>query len=82
MTMPVHRAESTCAIHGYEPLNGTEFKVCGECHHAFKTEADLLYEHNKLIAEIAVTEQNRDLLRNMTPDPRRVYACPLCTHDF
>jgi hypothetical protein len=61
------------AHHRDEPDLPGDYRSCGECGHVYRTEADLLAEHNDLAAEIDLTSATSGA---------EVYTCPLCAHDF
>jgi hypothetical protein len=77
-----------CAIHGYEPLPETYFRVCGECGHCFTTAEELIDADRKLRDEIAAFEAAHPWPGiEPTPmvyheDAEDITICPLCTHDF
>lgn len=64
-----------CAIHNRsEPLRDGDFKVCGECFHVWRTRAGFMLDVTR--------EYGTDPTWDVPTDPAKVYACPLCTHDF
>lgn len=59
-----------CYAHNVdEPVTAGTFRVCGECRHAFQTQADLVAADQKSLGEEA-------------RDPSAIYSCPVCAHDF
>jgi hypothetical protein len=52
---------------------GDAFRVCFECHHAFLSAADLLAEHNKVLAGLGLEAET---------DVERVHCCPECSHNW
>ena len=77
-TPDVHGLED-CQAPGYhcywhdvdEP--GDAYRVCFECHHAYLSAADLLAEHNKVLASLGMEPET---------DVEQVFCCPCCTHNF
>lgn len=53
----------------HEPERRGDYRICGECGHIFRTEADLIAEDDKW-----------EMRPGKTGDT--IYMCPLCTHDF
>lgn len=70
-----HSMEPTdeCAIHGYEPIPPTYYRICPECWHVFVTSEELLKAHNEILAELLMSPET---------DVEQVFICPVCTHDF
>ena len=63
-----------CGVHGYEPINGTAYLICGECMHAFMTAEELIGADAAVRAELGiggVAERAEDIT-----------VCPHCTHSF
>lgn len=72
------------------------YRACGECLHVFATAEDLLREHNTMLRDISLhvfctpdpdgwMTVERGRFEREIPveaDPDRVWACPLCSHDF
>ena len=50
------------------------YRFCFECMHMFVTPAELLAEHNRVLAGLGIDRCDTD--------PDRVYCCPFCTHDW
>lgn len=69
-----------CFFHGTEPITKDTFRVCGECWHAWTAEA-LLADHNAILDEIDKEHGPGNAGAHLT-DPEKVFACPLCIHDF
>lgn len=75
-----------CWYHdAHEPIDGSEHEVCPECWHAFRTEAEILAAHNRIIDEM---NAYRGMLTGEdTPTPHETDAaqivhCPYCAHDL
>lgn len=54
-----------------EPMKG--YRWCPECWHMFATPAELLAEHNKVLASLGLPPET---------DVEQVHTCPHCVHDF
>jgi len=66
-------ADWGCFSHPDEaPPAPGDYRVCGECGHTFRTEAELIAEHKTYFTEAEWPAQ----------EGREIYACPVCTHDF
>jgi hypothetical protein len=76
----------SCGTH--EPLPDKWYRMCGECLHVFVTEAELVREHNALLAEIRQDVTNVGVPvppEGVPPDVttgKQVFCCPKCIHDF
>ena len=67
-----------CYIHNrMEPDMPSDFLACGECHHVWRTAAEMA-------ADIAARELSLadDGLMTTLPGPAEAVVCPLCTHDL
>jgi hypothetical protein len=69
-----------CYIHGVvEPDLPGDYKVCAECWHVWRTEAEFR-------VDVAAVYSDRTLwdgvVEPVPDDLSKVWACPLCTHDF
>lgn len=73
-----------CWSHGRsEPVDDDTYRVCGECFHAFQTEADLIREHNAELAEMRKRhsgEANAEI--SDATSGAEIWTCPHCIHDF
>lgn len=66
--------KSWCHAHANcEPLRRSDYQYCIECGHVFRTASELLRSHNEVLREM-------DLPRET--DPKQVFCCPHCVHDF
>lgn len=66
--------EAFCVIHGVMEPDG--FWACGECWHAWPTEADLTAD-----IEARYADEGIDLILGGF-NPQDYPTCPLCTHDW
>lgn len=69
------------------------YKVCFECGHVYRSEQDLVDEHNKVLAEM---DETVDVFSGYGDEPVRtdryvrtpvelgetIWTCPMCCHDF
>ncbi len=67
------------SCNAHEPLEPTYYRVCGECLHVFRTEADLLLLHNEILDELSVSAVTA--VKKVTSG-EQVFSCPKCIHDF
>jgi hypothetical protein len=65
-----------CAIHGYEPIPASYYRLCGECWHCFVTAAELVEADWDVRRSLPGGE---DAVRRQPDD---VWVCPHCSHDF
>lgn len=72
--------ELECAIHGFEPASSS-FRVCGECHHAYRSAEELVWRDFEVRVEVAKAfgEEWKSLEPCAVDD---IHVCPYCTHDF
>jgi hypothetical protein len=64
--------DSHCCWHDVdEPQGG--YRTCFECWHVYQTAAELLAEHNKVLASLGLPPET---------DVERVHCCPFCTHSW
>jgi hypothetical protein len=74
-----------CAMHDrHEPSLPGDYKVCGECLHVWRTEADFVRDalaEYELHAQASLKYYGKDI-GPYQGDPRQQPFCPLCTHDF
>jgi hypothetical protein len=47
--------------------------LCFECRHRYRAAAELLAEHNKVLASLGMPAET---------DVEQVHCCPACTHDW
>ncbi len=82
-----------CAWHNVdEPLGETDYLVCGECWHLYRTARDLRreyrrmmrgdWQHEWLLFKDLRTSAWRRMWRYLTVRADRIHFCPLCAHDF
>lgn len=62
-----------CWSHDIDEPDLPWYRACFECKHVYRTAAELLAEHNKVLAQYDVEPET---------DAADIYTCPLCTHDF
>lgn len=60
-----------------EPVEGSPYRICGECGHVYQTEAILLSAYWR---DRENPEHGRGYLTD--PLPAEVFFCPECLHDF
>lgn len=70
-----------CYIHGYEPVIGEPYILCGECHHCYRTADELVLYFWDLV-RLANGEQDMELPSGEPVKPDDILFCPLCLHDF
>lgn len=71
-----HRLEDTCGIHGVpEPLMSGDFKLCGECYHVWRTQAEFENDCRELAKSMSMGAMGSPV--DLDPP-----FCPLCSHDF
>lgn len=73
---PVFPNEIQCFHHGDEPLYPTDYRLCFECGHVYRTEDELVRAHLEILRSLDEPPQEPD------HHGETIYACPLCTHDF
>ena len=66
-------AETCWYHHRREPYTESDYRVCFECNHVFRSETELIVETNWL----RVHPDAPPVL-----DGSEVRSCPLCAHDF
>lgn len=87
--------DSWCYIHNQcEPLRKTDYKVCPECSHVFRTESELIRSHLLVMQTMSMDwpyEGQMDdhgrypKILTLQPGTLRgedIHACPHCVHDF
>lgn len=87
--------DSWCYIHNQcEPLRPTDYKVCGECFHTFRTEGELIRSHLLVLQAMGMDwpyEGEMDdrgkypKILTLQPGALRgddIHCCPHCVHDF
>lgn len=76
--------EDWCWSHGRsEPMGADIYRMCGECFHVFPTEAELIADHNRELAEMR--KRHSDEASAEMPDAtsgEEIWSCPHCIHDF
>lgn len=73
----IHRCLTHNADEAYFPK--TDYLVCGECFHVFRTEHELVSTTNAMLAEFARFE---GIVFDDYTSGDDVIACPHCAHDF
>lgn len=72
---------SFCRVHHQpEPIPQDCFLICFECKHVFRTDRDLVDEHNGTMAAFAEPGERWTPLTVDEVDD--VLSCPVCAHDF
>jgi len=72
-----------CFVHAaYEPDLPGDYRVCGECCHVYRTMWDLLLAELHFWRSGVMAGWVHPLEVPPFGDPDRIFACPLCTHDF
>jgi len=82
-----------CYIHNQcEPLRPTDYRVCGECFHVFRTEAELIRSHLLVLQSLGKHHYPHELddhgrlpkilTYKSTIKGIEIYTCPHCAHDF
>lgn len=81
-----HDVSSVCSgLHCWEhdvDEVGPGYIRCGECYHVWPTAAALLLAHNLLMARVYMASDHVPDKNWITTNPRVVYSCPGCSHDF
>lgn len=73
-----------CWSHGRsEPMDADSYRACGECSHVFQTEAELIADHNRELAEMRErhSDEANAEIRDVTSG-EEIWSCPHCIHDF
>jgi hypothetical protein len=71
-----------CYSHGcVEPDDENTYRACLECSHVFQTEADLIREHNGLLADMRKRHPGDPAQPDVTSGDQ-IWTCPHCIHDF
>lgn len=68
-----------CFWHGPEPVKSEHTTICVECGHAFTTD-ELIAEDLRVRRELADDYFTLDMI--LPQPPEKIFACPLCSHDF
>lgn len=73
-----------CFQHGYfEEAGPTDFTVCGECFHVFRTEEEFVALHNQWILEAKeMGAFPYDQAPPLHTSAERLFFCPYCLHDL
>ena len=74
-----------CWVHGVdEPHKGTAYRICFECNHVYRSEAELVKAYNEGQDEAnEIAKRNGwPLIRYRKKTARTIYFCPLCLHDW
>lgn len=74
--------------HEYENCSGRPYRICGECHHVYRTPKDLVDAFNETSRHAA--EHWAELLYDTAPDIRHlndheheyIGFCQYCLHDW
>lgn len=87
--------DSWCYIHNQcEPLRPTDYKVCGECFHVFRTEGELIRSHLLIVQMMSMSWPFEGMLDDRLRLPKiltlsrgdlqgsDIHICPHCVHDF
>lgn len=81
-------AEEQCYWHGHEPAQDGDYKVCGECGHVWRTEAEFVADVERMLNDCAQfvavqPEGHPGFGAPVVPaDLTTIRYCPLCAHDF
>lgn len=84
-TPPEHEM---CFWHGHEPPAPGDYKVCGECGHVWRTEAEFVADVDHMFNNSArfvagLAEGHPGFAAPLVPAHlTTIRYCPLCTHDF
>lgn len=72
-----------CVIHGVDEDDTGAHRTCAECWHVWKTEAELLADHNRVMREVAACCGIPQPLGDLRPgEGVLIRICPLCAHDL